>query len=76
MITLMDLGNEILKVREAIDGVEVKGNENRSRISYAYEKCNRLIAVINQTTQEIQNGNQEAGENHGQLDSGPAESDS
>lgn len=73
MLTLGDIANEILKIREAVDEVEVKGQENRSRLSYAYKTCENLIECINETAREIQNQVQEAGEDDGEPDSGTAE---
>ena len=52
MNTLMDLGQEVLKIREAIDSVEIKGvdqiKKNASYLTYAYDKCNAIIQAINQ----------------------------
>lgn len=73
MLTLADIRNQIFKIREAIDGVEVKGHENRSLASYAYQLCNDLIEALNETAHEIQNRVQEAGEDDGEPDSGTAE---
>lgn len=56
MITLGDITNEIARIRNTIDKVEVRGNENRCLLSNAFDACNNLIDVINQTAQEIQNG--------------------
>jgi len=73
MLTLGDIANEILKIREAIDAVEVKGQDNRTRLSYAYKICENLIEKINETAREIQNQVQEAGDESGEQDSGAAE---
>lgn len=69
MNTLMDLGQEVLKIREAIDSVELKGidqiKKNASYLAYAYDKCNSIIQSINQIAesqrqlQERQNGVEE-----------------
>ncbi len=58
MSTLQDIVNEILKIREAIDQVEVKGNQNRTLLSYAYGKCDGLIQAIQETERQILNENQ------------------
>lgn len=58
MSTLQDVVNEILKIREAIDQVEVKGNQNRTLLSYAYGKCDGLIQAIQETERQILNENQ------------------
>ena len=62
MLTLMDLGNEIVKIREAVDSVEVKGRQNAAALVFAYDKCNSLISSINEAMQQIQNGSQGEGE--------------
>ena len=56
MLTLGDIINEITKIRNAIDGIEVKHHENRQLLEFAYERCDKLIASINQAATEIQNG--------------------
>ena len=58
MSTLQDIVNEIVKIREAIDQIEVKGQHNRSLLSYAYGKCDGLIEAIQETERQIINGNQ------------------
>ena len=58
MSTLQDIVNEILKIREAIDQVEVKGNQNRTLLSYAYGRCDGLIQAIQETERQILNENQ------------------
>lgn len=73
MLTLMDLGNEIMKIREAVDAVEVKGRQNASLLVYAYDKCNNLIASINEAVQQIQNGTQGGTEENGESDTGDTE---
>lgn len=72
-MTLYDFGIEITKIREAINSLEVKGEQNASLIVYAFRKCNDLITAINEISseknEEIQNGNndtQEGGEVNGQ----------
>lgn len=62
MLTLMDLANEIVKIREAVDSVEVKGRQNAAALVFAYDKCNNLISSINEAMQQIQNGSQGDGE--------------
>jgi hypothetical protein len=47
VVTLYDLGVEIIKIREAINQIQVSGQENASLIVYAHKKCNELIETIN-----------------------------
>ena len=55
MLTLGEIINEISKIRDLIDSVEVKGYDNCHRMTVAYERCNNLITAINQVAKEIQN---------------------
>ena len=55
MTTLGEIINEISKIRDTLDTVEVKGYENRVRLNDAYEKCSNLIEVIVKAVQELQN---------------------
>ena len=87
LLTLGDVINEIAKVREAIDGIEVKGNQNAVLLCYAYSHCSEIIDGLNETAKQIQeqqNQNQngskdqpeiiltEAGEENGEIDTGSA----
>lgn len=84
MQTFADIINEIVKIREAIDGIEVKGNQNSALVCYAYSKCNELINALNETAKKIQeeqnqNGSEqpeiiltEVGEENAENDSGMA----
>jgi hypothetical protein len=54
MLNLNALMNEIVKIRDAIDQVEVKGNNNRSLIVYAYNNCNELLRQLGVVLEEIQ----------------------
>jgi hypothetical protein len=76
MKTLMDLGQEIIKIREAINSVEIRGvdqiRKNAPYLTYTYDKCNSLIQTINQIAeeqqklQERQNGADERSDNDGE----------
>ena len=62
MVTLQDIINEIMRIREAIDGLEVRGNQNASLVCYAYNKCNELINGLTETAKQIQSENQNESE--------------
>lgn len=68
MDTLTDLGKEVLKIREAIDSIEIKGvdqiKKNIPFLAYAYDRCNFVIQSINQIA-ERQNGVNEGREDDG-----------
>lgn len=78
MKTLYDLGIEVTKIREAINSLEIKGEQNASLIVYATHKCNDIIEAINAIVNQSdpgQNGEEqteEGGEVNGQSDSGTA----
>lgn len=59
MITLGDIITELVKIRNVIDDIEVKGKENASRLCYVYDKCDDLIKALNKAAEEIQNGSKE-----------------
>ena len=73
MVTLMDLGNEVMKIREAADAIEVKGKQNAALLVYVYETCNRVIGMINEAAQQIQNGSKEGADHDGDPDTGDTE---
>ena len=78
MKTLYDFGVEVTKVREAINSLEIKGEQNASLVVYAIHKCNDIIEAINAVVNQSdpgQNGEdqtEEEGEVNGQPDSGTA----
>lgn len=51
MATLYDLGQLILKIRTALNEIEVRGEKNASYICYAIKTCNECVQMINDTTQ-------------------------
>lgn len=52
MATLYDLGQKVLKVREAINEIDVRGSRNASYVVYAAKTCNEIIQMINGTAEE------------------------
>ena len=62
MKTLYDFGVEVQKIREAINGLTVKGSENASLVVYAFNKCNDIINDLNKVIDESRS-NQEAAAN-------------
>lgn len=63
MITLGSIINDVSKIRDAIDKVEIKGSGNRFLIDFAYNKCTDLINSINEAATELQNaGNNQSTE--------------
>ncbi len=59
MVTLMDLGNEVMKIREALNELEVKGKRNASILVFADETCNKIVNMINDAAKQAQNGSEE-----------------
>ncbi len=68
MQTLYEFGMEVTRIREAIDSIEVRGHKNASLVDYAYNKCNDIIAAINNVVQQ-KNQNGEEGDMNGEQDS-------
>ena len=73
MLTLQDIINEIAKVRDVANQIEVKGKNNASLLCYVYDKCDSLIEELRKAAMEIQKENQaetiEVGEEHGEQNS-------
>ena len=53
METLFDFGQEISKIRDALDTMEVRGQHNASVLVYCYQKCNDMIQSINNIAAEV-----------------------
>lgn len=72
MLSLYELGTEIQQIRTAADDIETKGGRNASRIVFIIETCNRLIQMINETSETLskEENKQEKEEAHGEPDSG------
>lgn len=48
MQSLYDIGKTIVQIREAVNAIEVKGQENASYVVYIHGKCNDLIETLNE----------------------------
>lgn len=74
MLTLQDLRLDIMKIREAVGELTVKGPNNASLIVYVDRKCNDLIQAINEAAQKLanpsdsQNGIDDAPAGDGEID--------
>lgn len=74
METITDIVNEIIKIRDTLDGIEVKGKQNAALLCYAYDKCNALADVLMKIATEIQNESKnenipvDGGEENGKQD--------
>lgn len=55
MLTLYDLGIEIMKIRETANELSISGAENAARIVLIAQKCNQLIQSINETAEACSN---------------------
>lgn len=64
MKTLLDFGNEIIDIRDAINQIEVRGRKNAAIVVFANDKCNELVEAINKiaSQNEIEKGSEENGE--------------
>lgn len=75
MYTLNDFQIEIMRVREAINDLMIKGEHNASLIVYSVGKCNDMINEIQKALQEKTEGQKESEEvnKDGEQDSGVSE---
>lgn len=53
MNSLYDLGIEVMKIREDINSIEVKGGANASLIVSATNRCNSIIEAINALVKRV-----------------------
>jgi len=53
-MTIQELGQEILKIKEAANLIEVKGERNAGYIVFIHNKCNELIETFNAILQSAQ----------------------
>lgn len=74
METISDIINEIIKIRDTIDGIEVKGKQNAALLCFAYDKCNALADALMKVATKIQNESKKedilttGGEENGESD--------
>ena len=54
MLSLYDFGVEIMKIREAADGMTVTGVSNAAKVVLIFDKCNQLIQSINEVSETMQ----------------------
>lgn len=55
MLSLYDFGVEVMKIREAADGLTVTGVSNAAKVVLIFDKCNQLIQTINEISAAQQN---------------------
>lgn len=53
MNSLYDLGIEVMKIRESINSIEVKGEANAALIVSATNRCNSIIEAINALVKRV-----------------------
>ncbi len=46
MLNINEIMSALVRIRDAIDKVEVKGQANRSLLVFAYEDCNQLLTQL------------------------------
>lgn len=58
MLNINELMSALVRIRDAIDKVEVKGQANRSLLVFAYEDCNQLLKqlgdILEKATQDAE----------------------
>lgn len=62
-ININELMRVIIHIRDNIDKVEVKGQENRRCLFYAYNDCNSLLKQLGTILEEVQKQQKEVSEN-------------
>lgn len=81
MITLQDVIEDLSKICEALDAVEVKGRNNSALLVFAWDKCNNLIGELNKAAENIAKYEneqpsivevEEVGEENGEFHTEPA----
>ena len=78
MVTIGDVINEIIKIREAANNLEIRGKDNAALICYICSKSDEIITELNKAAEQIQNGSEinnepeihivEAGEENAEFD--------
>lgn len=53
-LNLNELMRVLVRIRDNIDKVEVKGQENRSCLYHAYEDCNTVLRQLGKLMDEVQ----------------------
>ena len=53
-LNLNELMRVLVRIRDNIDKVEVKGQENRSCLYHAYEDCNTVLRQLGRLMDEVQ----------------------
>ena len=53
-LNISELMRVLIRIRDSIDKVEVKGQENRSCLYHAYEDCNALLRQLGKLLDEVQ----------------------
>lgn len=78
MVTLQDMIEELEKIENAADSIEVRGKNNAALLCYICSKCEEMIKELSETAREIQNGSPEIvtapkdGEENGESNTGSA----
>jgi len=57
MKTLVEIGETIIQVREAVNEMELHGFNNASLVMFCNQKCNELVAEINEALKTAPPGN-------------------
>lgn len=53
MITLQDFTMELVKIRKALDTIEVKGLKNASLLCFLCERCDKMLDEIKKVSEEL-----------------------
>lgn len=53
MPTLYDVGQRVVKIRETVNEMDVRGSRNASLVVYAVQLCNELVQLLNDTAHDM-----------------------
>lgn len=62
MNVLNDLRDGIIKIRNAVSQIEIKGEQNASRVVYACAMCDSIVEILNKAIEQVstdQNGEED-----------------
>lgn len=58
--TLYDFGQTIMKIRDAVNSIEIKGRQNSTYVVYINHQCDELIGDINEIVRKADSSTHES----------------
>lgn len=53
MVTLYELSQEVIKIREAVNSMKVEGRQNAALVVYCCDKCDGIIKAVNEAVSAL-----------------------